>query len=53
MIKTILKIISNPNIINERSAFFKLKTKIENSKKVNSSIEKNYFNYIILKVMNN
>ncbi|NQY30599.1 MAG: hypothetical protein HRT69_14145 [Flavobacteriaceae bacterium] len=51
ILKTILIIISNPNIINERAAFFKLKTRIENSKKVNSSIEKNYFNYIILKAM--
>ncbi len=49
ILKTILIIISNPNIINERVEFFKLKTKIDNGKTVNSSIEKNYFNYIILK----
>ena len=52
ILKTILKIVSNPNIINERAAFFKLKTKIESSKKPNSSIEKNYFKYILLKATN-
>jgi hypothetical protein len=52
ILKTILKIINNPNIIKERSAFSKLKIKIESSKKLKSSIEKNYFNYIVLKANN-
>ncbi|WP_375239156.1 hypothetical protein [Aurantibacter sp.] len=53
ILKTIIKIINNPNIIKEKSAFSKLKIKIESSKKLKSPIEKNYLNYIFLKTGNN
>lgn len=52
ILKTILKIISNPNIINERAAFYKLKSKVESNKPHNSPIQKNYFKYIAFKAMN-
>jgi hypothetical protein len=42
-------IISNPNIIHERAAFFKLKNKIEEKDHKKSLIEKNYLKYIDLK----
>ena len=49
ILKTILMIISNPNIIHERAAFFKLKNKIEEKDHKKSLIEKNYLKYIDLK----
>lgn len=52
ILKTILKIIDNPNIINKQAEFFKLNTKI--NKKIATtdkfpSIESNYLRYILLK----
>jgi hypothetical protein len=49
ILKTISKIISNPNIIHERVAFFKLKSEIEKKSQGSTLIEKNYMNYIISK----
>lgn len=52
ILKTILKIIDNPNIINKQVEFFKLNTKIHKKIGVNAnkpSIENNYLRYILLK----
>ncbi len=46
LIKTILKVISNPNIIHERLEFDKLRKKIIEKPENDSIIEKNYMKYI-------
>jgi hypothetical protein len=49
ILKTILKIISNPNIVHERAEFFKLQAKVLKKPHNDTLVEKNYLNYITLK----
>lgn len=50
ILKTILKIIENPNIVNERIVFAELRQKIKNKFEVDENLlHNNYMKYIILK----